>query len=77
MIKTALITGAGTGIGKACAHEMMLAGYHVIFTGRRLGVLQAAMSEVDGSAEAIACDISDADAVAALYAGIEKNQRTP
>ena len=72
MTKTVLITGAGTGIGKACAHELMLAGYHVIFTGRRLGVLQEALSQGEGSGEVHACDISDADAVAALFASIEK-----
>jgi len=73
MIKTALITGAGTGIGKACAHELMRGGYHVIFVGRRIDVLQAAMNEETGSAQAIACDISDADAVSSLFQTIEKN----
>ncbi len=72
MIKTALITGAGTGIGKTCAHELMRGGYHVIFTGRRLGVLQAALREGEGSGDAIACDVSDAKAVSALFAEIEK-----
>ena len=73
MIKTALITGAGTGIGKACAHELMRGGYHVIFVGRRIDVLQAAMNEETGSAQAIACDISDADDVGSLFQTIEKN----
>ena len=73
MIKTALITGAGTGIGKACAHELMRGGYHVIFVGRRIDVLQAAMNEETGSAQAIACDISDADDVSSLFQAIEKN----
>ncbi len=72
MTKIVLITGAGTGIGKACAHELMREDYHVIFTGRRLEVLQEALSEGQGSGEAITCDISDADAVSALFAQIEK-----
>lgn len=72
MAKVALITGAGTGIGKACAHELMRGGYHVIFTGRRLDVLQSAIAEQQGSAEAIACDISKADAVAQLFETIEQ-----
>jgi len=73
MVKTALITGAGTGIGKASAHELMRAGYHVIFVGRRLAVLQQAMAEKPGSAEAIACNVSDPDSVNNLFQTIEKN----
>ncbi|MCP4937010.1 MAG: SDR family oxidoreductase [bacterium] len=72
MIRTVLITGAGTGIGKVCAHELMRAGYHVLFTGRRLDVLQEALSEGEGSGEVLACDISDADGVSSLFATIEK-----
>lgn len=71
MAKIALITGAGTGIGKACAHELMRGGYHVVFTGRRLDVLQSAIKEEQGSAKAIACDISDADAVSQLFKTIK------
>jgi len=72
MTRVALITGAGTGIGKACAHELMRAGYHVIFTGRRKDVLQSAMNEEKGSSESIACDISKADAVDTLFQTIEE-----
>jgi len=72
MTKIALITGAGTGIGKACAHELMRGGYHVIFTGRRMDVLQAAMKEQEGSAEAISCDVGKADDVASLFREIEQ-----
>ena len=72
MTKIALITGAGTGIGKACAHELMRGGYHVIFTGRRMDVLQAAMKEEEGSAEAISCDVGKADDVASLFREIEQ-----
>lgn len=72
MDKVVLITGAGTGIGKACAHELMRGGYHVIFTGRRENVLHEAMSQERGSAEAIACDISDAGGVDKLFQTIEE-----
>ncbi len=72
MTKIALITGAGTGIGKATGHELMRGGYHVIFTGRRIDVLREAMAEAEGSAEAIACDVCNADAVDALFETIEE-----
>ncbi len=72
MTKTALITGAGTGVGKACAHQLMRNGYHVIFTGRRLDVLQQAISEETGSAQAITCDVSDPGSVDNLFQHVEK-----
>lgn len=75
MSKIALITGAGTGVGKACAKELMQGGYHVIFAGRRADVLQSAIEECEGSAEAIACDIVDAQAVRNLFAKIEKKHQ--
>ena len=71
MSKIALITGAGTGIGKACAHELMRGGYHVIFAGRRLEVLEDAMAEATGSAEAIACDVSKPEDADAMFSAIE------
>ncbi len=76
MAKIALITGAGTGIGKACAHELMHADYHVIFTGRHIDVLKAAIAEAEGSAEAITCDVGNEAAVDRLFQKIEeKHQR--
>lgn len=71
MAKIALITGAGTGVGKAAAHALMLGGYHVIFTGRRLDVLEQAVHEGEGSGEAITCDISKPASVDALFETIE------
>ncbi len=75
MTKAVLITGAGTGIGKACAHEFMRSGYHVIFAGRRMDVLRAAINEETGSAEAIVCDISCAEAVSELFQTIERKHK--
>lgn len=72
MTQIALITGAGTGIGKAAAHELMRGGYHVVFAGRRIDVLRSAMAEGAGSAEALACDVSDAEAVDRLFQAIEQ-----
>jgi len=43
--KTAIVTGAGTGIGKATAVALFADGWHVVFTGRRMDRLDQAISE--------------------------------
>lgn len=70
----ALVTGAGTGIGRACAQALVKAGYHVIFTGRRLHVLEAAvlqLGELSSQATAYALDIGHANQVQDLFTMIE------
>lgn len=75
--KVALVTGAGTGIGKAAAFALLDAGFHVVFSGRRVEVLEAAIAEADqndgcsGKSIAIGCDVTDADSVNHLFEVIE------
>ena len=47
MAKTALITGATSGIGAACARKFAGAGYRVIITGRREGQLAVMAEELE------------------------------
>lgn len=72
MTKTALVTGAGSGIGRASALALAEAGYRVALVGRRLETLEETISLGDGGLEAFACDVTDADAVANLFADVEK-----
>jgi len=67
--KVALVTGAGSGIGKAIALALMRHGYAVVLAGRRLEPLQAvaAQGEADG-ALAVSADVSDPASVRALFA---------
>ena len=68
--KVALVTGAGTGIGKAAAQGLLRHGYRVVFAGRRSGPLQQAIDEVapaPGRALAVAADVTDPDSVRALF----------
>jgi NAD(P)-dependent dehydrogenase (short-subunit alcohol dehydrogenase family) len=71
--KIALVTGAGTGIGKAVAQALLADGYTVVLTGRRLEPLEAAVREA-GSDRALAfsADCSQPDSVDALFAFVQK-----
>ena len=66
--KTAIVTGAGTGIGKNAAITLAQAGWNVVFCGRRQAVLDEAVAEAGGTAVAMAADVTDAEAVDALFA---------
>ena len=51
--KVAIITGAGTGIGKATAFAFLNDGYHVAFAGRRQEVLENAIKEAGDKASSL------------------------
>ena len=70
MSPIAMVTGAGTGIGKACALALLADGWQVIFVGRRLEVLKeaiAASGAAASQAHALPADLSDEAQVAALF----------
>ncbi|MDR3463651.1 MAG: SDR family NAD(P)-dependent oxidoreductase [Beijerinckiaceae bacterium] len=69
--RVALVTGAGTGIGKACALALAKTGFHMILTGRRIAPLEAVAGQIKaagGTALPLASDVADPDSVAALFA---------
>src|SRR5438445_33188 len=71
--KVAIVTGAGTGIGKASAIALVKVGYHVAFAGRRVEPLQEACRESGGGERALAVptDVADPKSVAALFAKVK------
>jgi NAD(P)-dependent dehydrogenase (short-subunit alcohol dehydrogenase family) len=56
--RTALVTGAGNGLGRAVAHALSAAGARVILVGRTLGKLEAVAAELGGDSRVAACDTS-------------------
>jgi NAD(P)-dependent dehydrogenase (short-subunit alcohol dehydrogenase family) len=68
--KVAVVTGAGTGIGKASATALLDAGWRVVFAGRRPEPLADAIREArasPASALAIPTDVADAESVTTLF----------
>lgn len=69
--KVALVTGAGSGIGKAVALALLDAGYCVTLAGRRLDALEstaARAAPAAGRALAVSMDVTDEHAVQAAFA---------
>ena len=69
--KVAIVTGAGSGIGKAVATAFLKSGYHVAFAGRRQEVLELAVKDAGGTAAnalAIPTDVAHPESVRALFA---------
>ena len=78
MTKTALVTGATSGIGEATVRALAGAGWRVVATGRRADRLAALAESIGPAVHVAAFDIRDADATAAAidalpadFAGID------
>jgi NAD(P)-dependent dehydrogenase (short-subunit alcohol dehydrogenase family) len=71
--KTALVTGAGSGIGRAVALALADAGYRVALAGRRKDALDETVRAAqarDAELVPVVTDVSDPDSVARLFASI-------
>ncbi|HUA46538.1 MAG TPA: SDR family oxidoreductase [Solirubrobacteraceae bacterium] len=68
----AIITGGGSGIGRAIARRLAGAGYRVVLAGRRMQALQATLSELPAGAEAFAvqADVTQPESVEALFEAV-------
>ena len=69
--KRALVTGAGRGIGLACAAALAEAGAKVTLAARTASETEAAASLIGGSTDAAVLDVTDLAAVTAFFAGRE------
>lgn len=73
--KIALVTGAGSGIGRTAALGLLDDGWAVVLAGRRPEPLQALAAEAETrgqTAMAVPTDVTDPDSVQALFTAIER-----
>ena len=71
--KIAIVTGAGSGIGKATALALLSAGWSVVLAGRRIANLEEVVAEAkalnpDFKVLAVPTDVTQEDSVANLFA---------
>ncbi len=67
--KTALVTGASRGIGRAVSLQLAAMGAHLLLVGRDAQALESTAQEIalrGGSANALTCDLLDTEAIAHL-----------
>ena len=72
--QVALVTGAGRGIGRGCALALAEAGAEVIVMSRTASEISEVVRDIKargGCASAIACDVTDQEAVTATFEGIK------
>jgi len=69
MTRTAVVTGASSGIGAASARALAKDGFHVVCAARREDRITELADEIGG--RAVVCDVTDPESVAALASGID------
>jgi NADP-dependent 3-hydroxy acid dehydrogenase YdfG len=71
--RVALVTGAGTGIGKSAALALLKDGYHVALVGRRADMLEKTAAESGAKERAMPCpgDITKPEVVKSIFAKVK------
>jgi NAD(P)-dependent dehydrogenase (short-subunit alcohol dehydrogenase family) len=72
MTKIAMITGAGSGVGRAVAKALSEAGWACVLVGRKEAALQDTATMLKGESLVVAADVGDPDAVKTVFARIKE-----
>jgi len=70
--KIAVVTGAGSGIGRAVALALSRVGYTLVLAGRKLPALEEVAREAGGGAVAVTADVTSQASVEALFARVAR-----
>ncbi len=73
--KVAVVTGAGRGLGRACAFALAAAGADVVLVSRTLSELEAVAAEIaseGGAAQPLVCDVSDMTDIERCLGGLAR-----
>jgi NAD(P)-dependent dehydrogenase (short-subunit alcohol dehydrogenase family) len=70
--KIAVVTGAGSGIGKAAAVALSREGFTIVLAGRRADKLHEVAGELDGASLAVPTDVREPASIAALFAKVKE-----
>ncbi|MBU8770845.1 SDR family NAD(P)-dependent oxidoreductase [Cytobacillus oceanisediminis] len=76
-MKSVIITGAGSGLGKELALLFAKQGFHIILTGRTLDKLQSVEKEIHeagGSAQSFTLDIANLQEISSLMTQIQSHE---
>ena len=71
MERTALVTGASRGIGRACAIELARAGHRVILAARNRELLDRVAAEIGEKAQVVEMDLASEESIRAAFAGLK------
>ncbi len=77
MQKTALITGASSGVGAAAARELAGRGWKVVLSARDQSRLQSVSASIGETSSYFACDAASPDGIRALEVFVRGNHRIP
>src|SRR4029453_10949999 len=72
--KIALVTGAGTGVGRAVSIALAKAGYNLVLAGRRKEMLHKGAGEINAAGAqslAVPTDVSKRESILALFATVK------
>ena len=72
MQKLAVVSGAGSGIGRAVAIALAAASFRLVLTGRRRAPLEDTAQQMGQAALVLPADVTDAEAVAELFAQVRE-----